>query len=499
MSSIPELFTVQNLQCVLVVVGATLSFLCVTLFQKSKRAGLSHIPGPFIARYTNLWAVYVTWKTDREDNRVSLNRTLQERYGDVIRTGPRNVSVTDPAAIPVIYGVRSRLDKGHAYVPFRQAGVTTSLLSIPDETTHSKYRKLVSNAYSLSSIKAYEPYVDEMINRLVHVCNEHAKTGTPMNLSLWCHYYCFDVVAKITMGDTLGFLEGRDAYSLIKSVKAFGAYTGVVSQMPWLHKIFQDNPLMRKTKPSPFMKVVQKTVESRLEKPDVESRSRPDLLAHFIATHQNNPEMDRLQVLITTSGNLIAGGLSPGKTFNEICYFLAANVQAQDTLLYELKEARCTHLASYEELKQLGFLEGVIKEALRLHSSTSFNLQRNTGPNRLELPNGIHIPPYTNIGCPAGAINQDVRVFGEDAHIYRPERWQQAKDESQEAYIERRKIMERTELSFGQGSRTCIGKNIALMEMFKAVATLMGQFKFEPVGTPAKDKVIVKVHRRDRA
>ncbi|KIX00582.1 uncharacterized protein Z518_09647 [Rhinocladiella mackenziei CBS 650.93] len=404
----------------------------------------------------------------------------------------------DPAAIPLIYGVRLKLDKGDAYVPFRQAGVTTSLLSIPDEKTHAKYRKLVSNAYSLTSLRGYEPYVDEMVNRLVQVCDHHAETQMPLNLSLWCHYYCFDVVSKLTLGQPLGFLEGRDAYSLIQRIKAFGAYTGVVSQMPWLHKIFQDNPLMRKTKPSPFMQVVRKTVDDRLKDPDVESKPRPDLLSHFIATHREYPDtMDPFQVLIFTSGNLIAGGLSPSKTFNEICYFLVTNGKAQDKLFQELEEVKCTFPANFDEVRHLGYLEGVIKEALRLHSSTSFNLQRVTGPNGLQLPNGTHIPPRINIGSPAGAINQDIRVFGDDAEVYKPERWMQG-NESLETFQQRRNLMERTELSFGQGSRTCIGKNIAILEMFKAVATLMGQFTFEPAGTPKKDQVFVTVHRREK-
>ena len=375
--------------------------------------------------------------------------------------------------------------------------MTTSLLSIPDETTHSKYRKLVSNAYSLSSIKAYEPYVDEMTDKLVRVCDEHVRTGSPMNLSLWCHYcefvpitsllvlravpVCFDVVSKVTLGQPLGFLEGQDAFSLIKRVKAFSTYTGTVSQMPWLHKVFQDNPVMRKTKPSPFMNAVRTTVTDRLDKADMESQEKPDLLAHFIATHKTHPDMDRFQVLITASGNLIAGGLSPGKAFNEVCCFLAANPQAQDKLRRELQEAGCTGRASFEQLRELAYLEGVIKEALRLHSSTSFNLQRTVGVNGLELPNGVHLPPGANIGCPAGAINQDVRVLGEDAEIYKPERWQRQKGESEEAFVERRKIMERTDLSFGYGSRNCIGKNVALMEMFKAVATLVGQFRVCPM------------------
>lgn len=188
MDAITKLVDTQTLQYIFIGLGAALLVLLAVLVFDSKRAGLSHIPGPFIARYTNLWAVYVAWKTDYSGTRAAFNRTLQKQYGDVVRTGPRNVSVMDPAAIPTIYGVRSRLDKGEAYVPFRQPGVKTSLLSIPDETTHSKYRKLVSNAYSLSSIKAYEPYVDEMTEKLMRVCDEHVKTGSPMNLNLWCHY-----------------------------------------------------------------------------------------------------------------------------------------------------------------------------------------------------------------------------------------------------------------------------------------------------------------------
>lgn len=197
----------KPLPWILVVVGGSLLSVLVFLVLDSRRAGLSHIPGPFLARYTDLWAVYNAWKGESANGQIRVFRDLQARYGNVIRTGPRSVSVLDPAAISVIYGVRSRLDKvcfyctssestydeintfqGDAYVPFRQPGVTTSLLSIPDEETHGRYRKLVSNAYSLSSIKLYEQHVDELSARLVQVLDVHAQTKTPINLSLWCHY-----------------------------------------------------------------------------------------------------------------------------------------------------------------------------------------------------------------------------------------------------------------------------------------------------------------------
>lgn len=51
------------------------------------------------------------------------------------------------------------------------------------------------------------------------------------------------------------------------------------------------------------------------------------------------------------------------------------------------------------------------------------------------------------------------------------------RDENRESYEERQKVMDRVDLSFGQGSRSCIGKSVAMLELFKVVATLMGQFQ----------------------
>ena len=216
---------------------------------------------------------------------------------------------------------------------------------------------------------------------------------------------------------------------------------------------------MRKTRPSPWMSVVRSTVQARLQNPDPEDQPRPDLLSHFVATHKANPQlMDHKQVMITTSGNLIAGGLSPGRSFDTLCRYLATHPESQDNLYHELRQAQITLPAGYDQVKNLPYLEGTIREAYRLHSSTSFNLQRVTGPNGLDLPNGMHIPPNTDIGSPAGAINQDARVLGPDGDQYIPERWIQRKDETTEAYLGRRKLIEQTDLTFGQGSRNCIGK-----------------------------------------
>lgn len=292
---------------------------------------------------------------------------------------------------------------------------------------------------------------------------------------------CFDVIAILTLGAPIGCLDGQDRFGLIQKIKGFRDYASLVSQMPWLHRVFQDNPLLRRVKPSPFMGVVRSTVQHRLENFTLEDPQRPDLLSHFVASHSAYPGvMTDHQVLISASGNFIAGGLSPSSTFNELCYYLATHPICQERLFRELKEAKCSFPAGFDEVKHLPYLEGVIREAYRLHNSTSVNLQRVTGPAGIVLPDGTTLPGSVNIGCPAGTINRDTAIFGPDAEDYNPERWMQGEGEAYEAYEERRKLMDRSELSFGQGSRTCIGKNIVALEIFKVLATLVGLFKVCP-------------------
>ncbi len=56
------------------------------------------------------------------------------------------------------------------------------------------------------------------------------------------------------------------------------------------------------------------------------------------------------------------------------------------------------------------------------------------------------------------ALHRNQKIYGPDANEFRPERWLEAGD---------KKLMESCYPSFGFGSRTCVGKNMALMEINK--------------------------------
>ena len=66
------------------------------------KSPLKNIPGPFFAKFTNLWRFFDTYGGRPE----LTQRILHEKYGSVVRLGPNVVSISDPKIMRIIYNTR---------------------------------------------------------------------------------------------------------------------------------------------------------------------------------------------------------------------------------------------------------------------------------------------------------------------------------------------------------------------------------------------------------
>ena len=89
----------------------TFSFLAILLFSyiffNLFRLALDDIPGPVLAKFSNLWRLRETWKGHYE----RIIQDLHRRHGSIVRIGPNTVSLTDPDVIERIYGIKADLPK----------------------------------------------------------------------------------------------------------------------------------------------------------------------------------------------------------------------------------------------------------------------------------------------------------------------------------------------------------------------------------------------------
>ncbi|KAK8137998.1 cytochrome P450 monooxygenase [Apiospora sp. TS-2023a] len=78
-------------------------------------------------------------------------------------------------------------------------------------------------------------------------------------------------------------------------------------------------------------------------------------------------------------------------------------------------------------------------------------------------------------------INRNKEIFGPDADEFNPERWLQQEGETHAEYQERMRLWNASDLTFGGGSRICLGRHLSQMELYKAVATLITRYEIELV------------------
>jgi benzoate 4-monooxygenase len=113
-------------------------------------------------------------------------------------------------------------------------------------------------------------------------------------------------------------------------------------------------------------------------------------------------------------------------------------------------------------------LDAVIKETMRIHSTSSLGLPRIVPPGPGVNIQNHHFPQGTVLSVPSYTIHHSKEIWGSDADEFRPERWENTTDRQKDAFI-----------PFSYGPRACVGRNVAEMELALIVSTTFRRYDFE--------------------
>lgn len=214
-----------------------------------------------------------------------------------------------------------------------------------------------------------------------------------------------------------------------------------------------------------------------------ESKSQHrDFLSRFLEAKDDHPNVvNDNQVFSYTVSNMNAGSDTTAISLRAILYYTLKSPRVTSKLNNELfialKEGRITLPVSWKQSQEeLPYLDAVIKEALRLHPAVGLLLERKVPESGLQLPNGgPFLPGGTIVGANPWVIHRHT-LFGEQVDSFLPERWLPGEGESESQYQTRKQKMLRATFTFGAGPRTCIGKNISLLEIYKLIPSLFLTF-----------------------
>ena len=250
--------------------------------------------------------------------------------------------------------------------------------------------------------------------------------------------------------------------------------------MPWLDYVLRKNPIVTRLlgASNPFAIRAREMLQERLtELKNPKATARDDITSGLLEARESGgehiPDLLMVSLIINI---LLVGSDSTSVALRPIIYYIAKNLHIQSRLQQELDAAAPEYPISWKVSQTLPYLDAVIKEASRFHPAGSILLERIVPPTGLELPSGQKIPAGTVVGMFGWTVHRNRQIFGADADVFNPDRWLRGKDEPMEVFRTRIQKMKQADLQFGHGSRSCIGRHVALLEIYKLVATLFGLF-----------------------
>ncbi|GME42318.1 cytochrome P450 [Neofusicoccum parvum] len=477
--------------------------------------------GPFLAKLSNFWQL---WDTLVDLERPPLQHVHAE-YGKAVRIGPDVLSFSSAdAARDIYYGVGRDWPKSEAYRvmgTFTRGAADEILFSSTNKPWHDNIRRCVNAAYSMGSIRQYEAIVDSKVDVLVEQLQKRfADQGNrAFDATEWFCFFSTDVITAVTWGRSWQCLEtGSDTGGIMKQFDADLRYAqkarinaaSDICPMPVLDKFLRKNPvlgyldrlgLMNKTPPtiaivaSEFQKAREEAAD--FEKPKVGTIDDPTLLVdQIIRARRTNPDiMTELDVLKLGVNTVFAGADTTGITITALFYHLLRTPHAHAALLHELRthfpHTPPTHI-SYARAASLPYLAACIKETFRLHPVLRITPSRIvTTPGGATIA-GQHVPHGTVVGVNPWVAHYDPAVFGPDTRSFVPERWLASptaapEDAAAPGFGELEgsgakggagagRGMNSALLHFGAGNFNCIGKNLALVEMYKCVPRVLLAF-----------------------
>jgi cytochrome P450 len=138
---------------------------------------------------------------------------------------------------------------------------------------------------------------------------------------------------------------------------------------------------------------------------------------------------------------------------------------------------------SFKTCKAIPYLDAVVREALRMLPGVSLSLERYVPEGGYRFRNSDFVPQGAMVAVNPYLVCRHKSVWGADADEFRPERWLRDEEggETEEEFAARLRKMNDAHLSFGAGSRICLGKSMGLMQVYKVVATLATLYDVELV------------------
>ncbi|KAF8397325.1 hypothetical protein HHK36_016238 [Tetracentron sinense] len=322
--------------------------------------------------------------------------------------------------------------------------------------------------------------------RLWHILKKAATENSSVDLQ--------DLLLRLTFDNICGLTFGKDPHTLSPELPdnpfaaAFDSATEATLQrllypsFLWRLKKAFDIGAERRLKKSLDVvgNYITDAVTARKETPS------DDLLSRFLKKRDVNGNHFPTSVLQRIALNFVLAGRDTSSVAMSWFFWLVmTHPRVEERIINEistvLKETRgedqrkwVEEPLEFDEADRLVYLKAALAETLRLYPSVPEDFKYVVSDDI--LPDGTHVPAGSSITYSIYSVGRMETIWGEDCLEFRPERWLSPTGDRFEPPKEGYKFV-----AFNAGPRTCLGKDLAYLQMKSVAAAVLLHYRLELV------------------
>jgi cytochrome P450 len=430
---------------------------------------LAKFPGPKIAATSRLYEFwYQGIKTTEYPEKI---KKMHEKYGPIVRISPYELSLND-SDFNLEYFLKDRhLEKDPWYYGL---GFTESLFTLRDREKHRERQAHLSSHFSGSHFATSAPIISQELKALRGAFVDSAETSKPLNLSLAYRKMGNDILRRFLLGERGDATAPKDymknapvdyhpVFKTMTYVRHFPILYRIHAWVPnWVYERWLTLAKYQRDAEDHIRTLIRENDEINGGKVEDDA-----LLHHFVEKDPSYRD-NRAAGAVEEFTALQWGGREVlGHGLTNISYHLMANPSCMAKLHDELRAAPFDLTsASYAELQTLPYLRAVCKEGMRMQLGGGFRIPRtNSSP---VVYKDYVIPANTPVSMCPKFFHDDEANFPDHLR-YNPERWLGDNVAELDRYFK----------PFGNGSRSCIGMNLALEVVFRTIANVFSTWRTE--------------------
>ena len=335
-------------------------------------------------------------------------------------------------------------------------------------TIKSALRPTTDNTqYNGRDIDTLESDIDARVVDMIDLIRTKY-SNTVVDMSIITRYFTLDVLSTIAFGRPFGFMAANeDLWDYDKlTTQAMMVLEWVVHHRTF-RWIFQSSLVQYLGAPKPTDKrgmgpMLGFARQAVAERFGPDPKVKKDMLGHFVGKG-----LSQLRCEVEANLQIVAGSDPITTVLRCTLFLLAGTPMSYAKLRAEIDAATndgslSYPVTSYSEAQKLPYLTACLWEGLRMYPPL-FGLKAKSAPLGGDTFKGVYYPEGTEVAVCDDALCRNTVIFGEDAHLFRPDRWVQADPET------RVKYRQTVDVVFGSGRFMCLGRHIAMMEIHKAL------------------------------